>query len=163
MTEQQTNEAEERKPTRTRRPSSEGKDESSERKRTVRSSDKAQSTTQKRPQRQSAERTSESSQRSSADSEQKRPAKPKPKLSAREAAVAALEQLQLLTTRTPESVTGVEPHDDGWRVTVEVVESARLPDTADIMAEYDVDIDGSGELAGYTRGSRYFRGRTREE
>ena len=147
MTEQQTNEAEEQKPTRTRRPSSETKQEaSSDRKRTTSSSDKTQTT--KRPQR-------------SSETKQRRPTKPK--LSARKAAVAALEQLQQLTTRTPESVTGVTPHEDGWRVTVEVVESARIPDTADIMAEYDVDIDGSGELAGYTRGARYFRGRTRDE
>src|SRR5699024_93181 len=130
----------------TRRSSDLKQEASSDRKRTTSSSDKTQTT--KRPQR-------------SSETKQRRPTKPK--LSARKAAVAALEQLQLLTTRTPESVTGVEPHDDGWRVTVEVVESARIPDTADIMAEYDVDIDGSGELAGYTRGSRYFRGRTREE
>lgn len=47
--------------------------------------------------------------------------------------------------------------------TVEVVESARVPDTADIMAEYLVDINGDGDLAGYKRGARYFRGQTREE
>lgn len=86
--------------------------------------------------------------------------RPKPQLSAGKAVTAAIQQLQLLTTRTPESVVGVEAHEDGWRVTVEVVESARIPNTADIMAEYEVDIDGSGELAGYSRKSRYFRGRT---
>ena len=89
--------------------------------------------------------------------------RPKPKIAAGKAVAAAIKQLQLLTTRTAESVVGVRAHDDGWRVTIEVVESARIPDTADIMAEYEVDIDGDGELAGYTRTSRYFRGRTQGE
>lgn len=89
--------------------------------------------------------------------------RPKPKLAAGKAVAAAIEQLQLLTTRTPESVVGVNAHQDGWRVTIEVVEAARIPNTADIMAEYEVDIDANGDLTGYTRKSRYFRGRTQGE
>ncbi|HJF14387.1 MAG TPA: gas vesicle protein [Enteractinococcus helveticum] len=89
--------------------------------------------------------------------------RPKPKIAANKAVVAAMKQLQMLTTRTPESVVGVTPHRTGWRVTIEVVESARIPDSADIMAEYEVDIDGSGELDAYWRKSRYFRGRPQAE
>lgn len=85
------------------------------------------------------------------------------KLTARRAAAAALRQLQELTTRTPESVVGIESGDGVWVVTVEVVESARIPDTADIMTEYEVSIDQDGEMVGYTRGDRYSRGRTRTE
>lgn len=147
MTEQQTNEAEEKSTSSRARQSS--------------SSSKQETTTKKRPQRKSSQSSSESSERKRTQTKQR--SATQPKLSARKAAVAALQQLQQLTTRTPESVVGLEPHEDGWRVTVEVVESARIPDTADIMAEYDVDINASGELAGYSRGARYFRGRTREE
>src|SRR5699024_10780938 len=71
---------------------------------------------------------------------------PKPTLPAKKAVVAALQQLQPLTTRTPESAIGIEPNEGGWRVTVEVVESALIPDTADIMAEYVVDIASDGDL-----------------
>ena len=35
-------------------------------------------------------------------------------------------------------VTGVEADDEGWRITVEVVETRRIPDTADIIAKYEV-------------------------
>src|SRR5699024_11518937 len=93
----------------------------------------------------------------------KRERSTKPKLPAEKAVVAALQQLQQLTMRTPESVIGIEPNEGGWRVPVEVVESARIPDTADIMADYVVDIASDGDLASYKRGARYFRGRTREE
>ena len=107
----------------------------------------------------SSERASSSERQSTKQQQQST----KPKLPAKKAVVAALQQLQQLTTRTPESVIGIEPNEGGWRVTVEVVESARIPDTADIMAEYVVDIASDGDLASYKRGARYFRGRTREE
>lgn len=84
-------------------------------------------------------------------------------LNARKAAATALEQLQELTTRTPESVVGVERFEDGWAVTIEVVESTRIPNTADIMAEYEVKLDGHGEMVSYPRGSRYSRGRARND
>jgi len=155
MSDQQTNDAAQTSASRSRQPSS---------------ASKQQQTTQKRPQRKNTEGTgtsqrSASSERASSpertSTKQQHPTKPK--LPAKKAVVAALQQLQQLTTRTPESVIGIAPHEAGWRVTVEVVESARIPDTADIMAEYLVDINGDGDLAGYKRGARYFRGQTREE
>lgn len=140
----------------------------------TKSSSSSQST--KRPSSTSKESPDRSTSRESSDQEtatRRRPKsktsqtttkrRPKPKLAAGKAVVAAIKQLQLLTTRAPESVVGVRAHDDGWRVTVEVVESARIPNTADIMAEYEVDIDANGDLAGYSRKSRYFRGRTQGE
>lgn len=136
MTEQETDDSES-KTTRTRRPSSSSK-----------------TATRKRSQSNDSEGTTSS--KSSRETQRR----PKPKIPAGKAALAALEQLQQMTTRTPESVVGVKPHEDGYRVTVEVVESARIPNTADIMAEYEVDIDGNGDLVSYNRKSRYFRGRT---
>lgn len=138
MTEQQESETKSRSSSETQKSSSANKESSNE-----------ETATKKRPKSKSSQTT------------QKR--RPKPKIAAGKAVVAAIKQLQLLTTRTAESVVGVRAHDDGWRVTIEVVESARIPDTADIMAEYEVDIDGDGELSGYTRKSRYFRGRTHGE
>lgn len=84
------------------------------------------------------------------------------KLNARKAAATAVEQLGELTTRTPESVVGVERLEEGWRVTVEVVESARIPDSTDIMAEYEIMLDSDGDMTSYTRTARYSRGRTGE-
>ena len=43
-----------------------------------------------------------------------------------------------LSGRRPESVISIERKDDGWRVGVEVVEVPRIPDSADILAVYDV-------------------------
>ena len=51
----------------------------------------------------------------------------------------------------------------GVPVGVEVVDTRRIPDTADILAEYLVQVDDGGQLVGYRRTRRYTRGRTGEQ
>lgn len=48
--------------------------------------------------------------------------------------------------------------DKNWRVCVDVVEVARIPDTTSLMATYEVDLDEDGDLLGYRRVRRYHRG-----
>jgi hypothetical protein len=83
--------------------------------------------------------------------------------SAPEVARRASQQLRELVGRDPEGVVSLERTDDGWRVGVEVVESHRIPETADILAEYEVEVDGRGRLVGYRRARRYQRGRTQDD
>jgi hypothetical protein len=64
-----------------------------------------------------------------------------------------------LTGKPVEGVTAVQPSDRGWLVSVEVVEDRRVPSTADMLANYDVELDGEGRLLGYQRTRRYVRGR----
>lgn len=80
-----------------------------------------------------------------------------------EIAVRAAEQLQSLTGRDLEGIVGLESTDEGWSVRVEVVESRRVPDSADLLATYEVQVDGSGDLTGYRRLRRYGRGQTADE
>jgi Gas vesicle synthesis protein GvpO len=88
----------------------------------------------------------------------------KPKLTPAKAARAALEQFLELTDRDPEAIIGIERHDDGgWTVRIEAVESRRIPDTADVLAEYELVLDAEGQLLSYARRARYARGRVRDE
>ena len=80
-----------------------------------------------------------------------------------ELAKAAARELAELIGREPEGVISLERTDDGWRVGVEVVETRRIPDTADVLAEYSVDLDEQGHLVGYHRARRYARGSTGEQ
>lgn len=80
-------------------------------------------------------------------------------LTARQAARAALRQMVELTSKHAESITGVERRKDGWTVSIEVVEDRRIPSSADILATYEAEIDGDGELMSYRRVRRYSRGR----
>ncbi|GAA4516195.1 hypothetical protein GCM10023191_086850 [Actinoallomurus oryzae] len=79
-------------------------------------------------------------------------------LSASDAAEVAAHHVTEMTGRSVEGVVGVERSDDGWKVTVEVVETQRIPDSADILATYDVEVDKDGELVSYRRVGRYLRG-----
>jgi hypothetical protein len=85
------------------------------------------------------------------------------KPSASSVAAGAARQLLQLTGREVEGVTGLEKTDDGWRVQVEVLEVRRIPDTTDVLAIYEIEVDSDGELVGYHRVSRYVRGAAREE
>jgi hypothetical protein len=76
---------------------------------------------------------------------------------------AARDAVQALTGKSPEAVTALERSDDGWRVAVEVLELERIPSTTDVMATYEVTLDGQGELQGYRRVHRYLRGSPGDE
>jgi hypothetical protein len=82
------------------------------------------------------------------------------RLSAADAGRAAMVEIGDLTGHDLEGVISVERDDDGWRVGVEVVESHRIPDSADILAIYEADLDADGELVSYRRTERYSRGQS---
>ena len=85
--------------------------------------------------------------------------KPVP-VTAAEAGRRGLRQIAELTGKEPEGVTGVEPTEDGWLVTVEVVEARRIPASTDLLATYETDIGPDSELVSYRRVQRYARGDT---
>jgi gas vesicle protein GvpO len=59
--------------------------------------------------------------------------------------------------RPVEAALGLERDDDGWVVTVQVVELARIPNSTDVLGEYAVSLDRDGEVIGYRRTRRYHR------
>ncbi|GLZ03374.1 hypothetical protein Acsp03_08410 [Actinomadura sp. NBRC 104412] len=93
-------------------------------------------------------------------------------LSACDAAERAVHHVTTMTGRAAECVIGIERagghhsgegergSGGGWRVTVEVVETHRIPDSADILAAYQAEVDDDGDLVSYRRLRRYPRGRT---
>lgn len=104
-------------------------------------------------------RDTRQSQRQRDDGDEARDERTRPRLRTSEVAQAARDEIHELTGRQIEGVTSVQRGDNGWRVGVEVVETHRIPDTTDILAIYEADIDESGELAGYRRVERYSRGK----
>jgi hypothetical protein len=71
----------------------------------------------------------------------------------------ALPQVEQLTGREPEGVLGLRRDDEGWLVTVEVVELPRVPSSTDVLSTYDVVLNGDGDVREYRRTGRYIRGR----
>ncbi len=80
------------------------------------------------------------------------------RLTAAQAGRAGLRQIIELTGKQPEGVTGVRRSEDGWMVTVEVIEDRRIPSSTDILSTYETEVDGDGELMSYRRVRRYSRG-----
>lgn len=63
--------------------------------------------------------------------------------------------------RPLDGVLEVSPDaEDGWRVEVEVVERAAVPDTQDILGRYEIEVDDDARVRGYRRLERYRRGDT---
>lgn len=87
----------------------------------------------------------------------------KPPPSPAKLARRACNDLAELIGREVEGVVSLQRTDDGWCVGVEVLETARIPDTADVLAEYEVNADRRGRLVGYERVRRYTRGSTRDD
>jgi len=57
----------------------------------------------------------------------------------------------------PRERKGEDGSDDGWIVTVEVLEVGRVPETSDVLASYDVHVDQDGDVVEYERVRRYLR------
>jgi len=75
----------------------------------------------------------------------------------------AREQLEELQGRPVESISGVERSRDGWTIDLEVLELSRIPETTDVLATYEVELDGDGNLRRYTRRRRYHRAEAGEQ
>lgn len=83
--------------------------------------------------------------------------------SGRDAVREAREQLAELIGRPVEQVLAMERDDDGWQVTVQVVELERIPNSTDVLGCYRVDVDSGGEVVGYRRLRRYNRSQADED
>ena len=82
-----------------------------------------------------------------------------PRLTAAKAGQYGLRQIAELTGKDPEGITGVEPTEDGWVVTIDVIEDHRIPSSSDLLSTYETEIGPDGELVAYRRVRRYTRGR----
>jgi hypothetical protein len=83
--------------------------------------------------------------------------------SARDVVVEAVGQLQELIGRPVESVTGVEKNGREWKLSVEVLELERVPNTTDVLGRYEITMDQNGELTGARRTRRYARAEAGED
>jgi hypothetical protein len=79
-------------------------------------------------------------------------------LSAIEAVERAREHLSVLLGRPVDGVLGIDRDQGNWIVTAQVLELARIPNTTDVLGEYEAVLDRNGEVLGYRRTRRYHRG-----
>lgn len=133
-----------------------GGEESAARKRAPSAEQEEPSAEQEEP---SAEQEEPSAEQEEPSAEEEEPSAEEEGRGPGEIAKRAARQLLELTGRAAEGVTALERTDEGWRVEIEVLETRRIPDTTDMLAVYAVEVDGDGNLLGYSRTRRYVRGR----
>lgn len=75
----------------------------------------------------------------------------------------ARDELAALTGYKVDSVSGFERTDEGWRLTVTVVELHRIPATTDVLATYEATLNQAGDIISYRRANRYFRSQVGEK
>lgn len=81
-----------------------------------------------------------------------------------EAVVAtARRSLEALLGTDVERVSGLERRDGRWSVQLEVVELARIPESTDVLATYEVVLDDGGDMVSVSRVRRYRRSQVEEE
>jgi hypothetical protein len=102
-------------------------------------------------------------QKGKAQNEDRQSGNDRASLSAQELTEAALSTIADLTRFQPEAVTGLEWDGETWHASVDVLELERIPNTTDVLATYDVQLDDEGTLLGYKRRRRYIRGQAEIE
>ena len=78
-------------------------------------------------------------------------------MKAHEIGALAKSELQSLTGLEVETVSSIQRQGDAWDVTVDLIELHMTPNTRDVLAVYDVQLDNEGNLVGYRRMGRYVR------
>ena len=68
-----------------------------------------------------------------------------------EAVDRAIEQLQSLLGLETSSVIGADKTEDEWHVMIELIERKAVPDTQDLLGEYEVLLDNEGHMMSYHR------------
>ena len=85
-------------------------------------------------------------------------------LSAADAIRSAREVIAQLTGKQPEGISSINRSDEGgWTVCLDVVELSRIPTSTDLLATYEVCLDGDGSLVDMERTRRYSRNQVDED
>jgi hypothetical protein len=75
-----------------------------------------------------------------------------------EVSLRAMEQLSQLTGYRPVAVVGSAKVEQGWRVTVNLLELTRIPPSSDLLGVYQALVDEEGNLMEFERKMTHNRG-----
>ena len=99
----------------------------------------------------------EQQQEEEQEQEEEEPVEGAPLGDAHTAAQRAREQLEELLGKPVESVSSLERTHDGWVVALEVVELSRIPESTDVLASYELELDDDLNFRRYQQARRYHR------
>ncbi len=80
-----------------------------------------------------------------------------------ELAERAKQQLAQVTGFKPVAVVGSYKDEEGWHISVDMLEMVRLPECTDVISTYVAVLDENGELLKFTKKRARLRGEPYEE
>jgi hypothetical protein len=78
-------------------------------------------------------------------------------------AEGAKEQLAEVTGFSPVAAVGGFKDEEGWHISVDVLEMARLPESTDIIGTYMVTLDPEGNMVKFEKKRSRLRGESYQE
>lgn len=75
-----------------------------------------------------------------------------------EVSLRAMEQISQLTGYRPVAVVGSAKDEQGWRVTVNLLELSRIPASSDLLGVYQALLDEEGNMLEFQRKMTHNRG-----
>ncbi len=74
----------------------------------------------------------------------------------------AKSQMAEVTGLKAVGVTETFKDEHGWHIAVDMLEMSRVPDTTDVLGDYDVLLDDNGDLLRFVRTRTHLRGESAE-
>jgi hypothetical protein len=74
----------------------------------------------------------------------------------------AKQQLAQVTGFSPVAAVGGFKDEEGWHITVDMLEMARLPESTDIIGTYAVTLDAEGNMVKFEKKQSRLRGESYE-
>jgi hypothetical protein len=75
----------------------------------------------------------------------------------------AQEEFASLSKLPVNAVIGLTKAEEGWMVSLEALERKAIPDTMDVLGQYEIRLDSEGNLLGFERKKLRKRGETEED
>jgi len=75
----------------------------------------------------------------------------------------AKNQLAEVTGLKPVTVTGTFKDEQGWHITLDMLEMSRIPTATDVLGDYDVLVDEDGNMMKFERKRTRLRGEPMEK
>lgn len=75
----------------------------------------------------------------------------------------AKEELAVVTGLKPVAINATFRDEKGWHICLEMLEMKRIPDSTDLLGDYEVLLDDKGDMLRFQRKRSHLRGAPLEE
>jgi hypothetical protein len=67
-------------------------------------------------------------------------------------------QMTAITGLPPDTISRCDPAEEGWTLNIDMLEHRSVPRTQDLLASFEVILNGAGQVTRWRRTGRFVRG-----